>query len=193
VVGFDTDGDSLKYQFTDYLLDTIICPAQPFVNQIPFNSYEPLDSQTPYFIDSIMGWYSFHPSTLQIGHISIKILETRNGIVINETTLSTFQGVISTCIATSIENEFDQNMKIYPAITTGILNFEIPSIPYNVEIQISDITGRLVFSQSKEVSKSFNINIEEFKPGLYILKVLSKSTNSSNSGGNVKIIRIIKV
>ena len=62
------------------------------------------------------------------------------------------------------------NLSLYPNPTTGILNFSLDKIGENAQLQIFDISGRIVFTDFNFKSKK-QININFLKAGIYIAKV----------------------
>lgn len=68
--------------------------------------------------------------------------------------------------------ELDENMfKLFPNPATDILNLSYAPEFDQANIEIFDITGRLIYADGI----SQQINIEDFKPGYYVLKVSSET------------------
>ncbi|MEN6361121.1 MAG: T9SS type A sorting domain-containing protein [Bacteroidales bacterium] len=84
----------------------------------------------------------------------------------------------------SISNPIDNNIKLYPNLTDGIINIEFEKIENEVGVKIFNLTGDLVYSKDyKNIQKSTD-SIINLSAGVYIVKV------SSNDGS--KTFRIIK-
>jgi PKD repeat protein len=77
-----------------------------------------------------------------------------------------FNGVVE------IEDYSETGIKIYPNPANEILNIEIANNNevFGTEMSILDIHGKKIISHSLSTAKS-SINIKDFKPGVYILKV----------------------
>lgn len=71
-------------------------------------------------------------------------------------------------------DESDSHVQVYPnpAQETLIINNEIPG---NFDIQLFDISGRMVFRQS-DVAEKIQINTSDFAPGNYVVKITQGNT-----------------
>jgi hypothetical protein len=68
-------------------------------------------------------------------------------------------------------DEYNSNaISVYPNPSNGILNFSSNAILENITVQIVDISGRIVFTNSNFNSNE-TINISFLKSGIYIVKV----------------------
>lgn len=69
----------------------------------------------------------------------------------------------------SINNGLEQSVKIYPNPAKGFINVDFEG---NAAVTFSDASGKVILA--KEASESLKINIEEYKSGLYFIKLTGK-------------------
>jgi len=82
-----------------------------------------------------------------------------------------------------VENNFDNELLLYPNPTNGSFSIDLGATYRTVDISISDITGRLIRSDKFSQEQIINLSIQE-PNGVYILTVYS--------GDKKAIIRLIK-
>jgi len=78
--------------------------------------------------------------------------------------------VIDNCTALTVPNLSDSKLSIYPNPSSGMLNFNVDEVLENANLQIIDISGRIVFTIS-DFNSNETINISNLKSGIYIVKV----------------------
>lgn len=185
----DSDGDSLIYNIENVLIDTFLCPAQPFINSNNglSNYFQQLNSTIPYFLDPTDGWMYFQPDVPQMGYISIKVTEFNNGNNINETTFSHFQSAVFNCTSTSIYNLNSSSLfvQIFPNIISDELHIYFDNINSKVRIYIYDIYGKVVSSSTLDGRiKEHSINVAYLSSGLYSLRLNQININANMSKVN---------
>lgn len=89
------------------------------------------------------------------------------------------------CIA-SIMTESISNIVVYPNPTTNHLNLFIPSDVSNLNIELLDINGRVVFSKYnlKKESSNMIIDIKGYETGVYLLKMFNE-----NGQKTIKVVK----
>lgn len=91
---------------------------------------------------------------------------------------------ISVNLCTGVNNyNIDSDTRIYPNPNAGIFEIEFTGSNILREIELSDLSGRLLMKQTSETSSNW-VNISEYSNGIYILKIKTK--------GAVKVVKIIK-
>lgn len=81
----DADGDSVVYTLDPVVDATFGCPMTPVIPLLyvpPFSPTYPMSSFTPVTLNPTTGIFSFTPSTIQVGVVSMVISEYRNGVLI---------------------------------------------------------------------------------------------------------------
>ncbi len=172
----DIDGDSLIYNIENVLIDTFLCPAQPFINSNNGlnNYFQQLNSAIPYFLHPTDGWMYFQPDVPQMGYFSIKVSEFNNGNNINETTFSHFQSTVFNCTSTNINNlsAKSTSIQVFPNVISDELHIYFENINSEMRIYIYDIYGRIVSSSTLDGRiKEQLINVEYLAAGLYSIRV----------------------
>lgn len=71
-----------------------------------------------------------------------------------------------------IENDFDNNISIYPNPTTGntIIEFKEP-VTNSIDIKIYDMTGKMLFVEKSLSDNKINIDLQHFPNGLYFIAI----------------------
>ena len=135
-------------------------------------TFQWLDCDNSYSIIAGETGQSFTPS--QNGNYAVEL--TENGCVDT-----------SACVAITtvgiIENSFGDNLLIYPNPTSGNFSINLGSVYENSSIMITDITGKLIDSNSLTNSQILNLTLDKPK-GVYILSIIA--------GNKKAVIRLIK-
>ena len=106
-----------------------------------------------------------------------------NGYVTNTNSFYTIENEVfsslcayfnQTLPTTNIEQEVTT---LYPNPTTSEINLNLKEVP--TKIEIIDNVGKVVFSKSNIKAKNHVIDMNDFKAGIYILKVNDHESNSS--------------
>jgi len=69
------------------------------------------------------------------------------------------------------EIEFEKIAKIYPNPSDGIFKIELIKANQNVSIDIYNLVGKLVLSEKKIDSNSFDINLSNYQTGVFIISL----------------------
>ena len=97
------------------------------------------------------------------------------------------------CIATDtqtpgttvgVAEESAQIAKIYPNPTTGTINIQLVDIDGEVEVLVTDITGRILSRETRMNPTNVEMDLTGFAPGIYSIKVVSE-----NNSSEVKVIK----
>lgn len=91
----------------------------------------------------------------------------QEGVVIDDFVIKSFLSVK--------ENVLEQALSVYPNPSSDIFNIQLHNSIEDVEISVSDITGKRIFS-NKKVTNGFELDLSNFSTGIYLLQVQSGST-----------------
>ena len=93
----------------------------------------------------------------------------------------------SACVAITmieiVENSFEHKITVYPNPTSGNFSIDLGAIYESSAVSITDISGKLIDSETISKSQILNLNIKE-PAGVYIVSI--------QAGDKKAIIRIIK-
>jgi hypothetical protein len=77
--------------------------------------------------------------------------------------------------ALSIENVVNKtDLKAYPNPTSTLLNFSLPMTVSHSEISLTNITGKVVYSEKLEMVEQSQIDVSNLPKGMYVLSVISE-------------------
>jgi len=177
----DADGDSLVYSMETPLDKEFISGGMPFDTALweifAHNIFNILGPGTTCSVNTGSGIVNGRTNQLGLYVIAIKCEEFRNGVKIGQVIRDVVIPAIIASFPTSI-NESDESMKalIYPNPNNG--SFTISMEDYNGDnynMQVTDVSGKLVYSEELNSSQS-NINLNELNKGMYFVSV-SDGTN----------------
>lgn len=80
--------------------------------------------------------------------------------------------------------ELAQIAKIYPNPTTGTINIQLGDVDGEVEVLVTDITGRILSRETRMNPTNVEMDLTGFAPGIYSIKVVSE-----NNSSEVKVIK----
>ena len=108
-----------------------------------------------------------------MSNVKVPDMDLRND---NKVYAATYgRGVFSgSFTAVSLSNgdiSLNNEVKIYPNPSKGILNVSIPSYSGELKINLFDINGREVLSSSENFSIEKSINLKGLESGIYVLKL----------------------
>ncbi len=83
--------------------------------------------------------------------------------------------VVTSCVGVNEIIELENKFMIYPNPSEGKLN--ISSDNYIDKINITDALGKIIFTDNLIEKKSFQVNVSDFRNGLYFLNVVSDNYN----------------
>ena len=80
--------------------------------------------------------------------------------------------------------ELAQIAKIYPNPTTGTINIQLGDVDGEVEVMVTDMTGRILSRETRMNPTNVEMDLTGFAPGIYSIKVVSE-----NNSSEVKVIK----
>ena len=176
----DADGDSLVYSLINSFDNSSAGGSKPFnllAYRIGYNLVNLFGPGSLASINSSTGIVRTRPANLGQYVIAVKCEEYRNGVKIGQVVRDVVIPAINASFPSSIkENKTNIGVSIYPNPNNG--NFTIFMADFNGNnnnIQVTDISGKLVHSESLNASQS-NINLNGLNKGIYFVKI-SDGTN----------------
>ena len=134
-----------------------------------------------WFIQTTNDWLTFSPNT-GTGDATITFTVAPNNtnsmrfgfarISASGTMLSFYQDAANT---TGIENASNTNIIVYPVPVTDELVISFPNQPNNVRYSIYNLSGMELLA-SQLTGSNTKVNMNGFKPGVYVLKIYSGNT-----------------
>jgi len=124
---------------------------------------------------------SYTPLTTDVGTLYYYVVVTNTNNAVNGTQTATTTSNVATVTinqtGTNIADiETENDLRIYPnPITNGKLFVELPNEIENVLIQIYDLSGKLVLTQTANHPKT-EINVSHLQKGVYIVKFGTTTT-----------------
>jgi len=98
------------------------------------------------------------PTNIQLSAVAIEV----------ETGCVAFVGAID-------EDSFDDNFKIFPNPTKGVLNIHIVNTGYLTGIEVYNSFGERVYQSGGLKTKEFSIDLSRNPPGIYFLKTINNN------------------
>jgi hypothetical protein len=85
--------------------------------------------------------------------------------------------IVNDCVWVGLEDLSSTGIKLYPNPTEGVLNVSIENPSSSYRIEITDINGRLIFSDGAKNAQNglIAINVEKLVPGMYYLNLIDSS------------------
>ena len=85
--------------------------------------------------------------------------------------------IVNDCVWVGLEDLSSTGIKLYPNPTEGVLNVAIENPSSSYRIEITDINGRLIFSDGAKNAQNglIAINVEKIVPGMYYLNLIDSS------------------
>ncbi len=83
-----------------------------------------------------------------------------------------------------VENDFGKQLMVYPNPNHGNFAINFSQVYNNIEVTISDLNGKLVYSNSFTDAETVNISIKEVPAGVYLARI--------QSGEKKAVIKLIK-
>jgi hypothetical protein len=81
-------------------------------------------------------------------------------------------------VALASGNVWIQRINVFPNPTSGVLNIEFPKAHKNITIQAEDFSGRLLWTETIEASKTFRTNMGHLPSGIYFIKIYTVSQSA---------------
>ena len=70
-----------------------------------------------------------------------------------------------------IENSFASSINLFPNPATNRFTIALPSVKEKVEITITDITGKIIYTTIEGGTQKIEVNTNDFAEGVYLVKV----------------------
>jgi len=108
------------------------------------------------------------PTGLSAGEYTLTVIDG-NGCTISSSYLVDM-------VSSTFESELENNLKIYPNPTSGIIFIEVTGGIYkNMEITISDLVGHVFQERNIPGNGKYNFNISDYPSGVYSFKIISEN------------------
>lgn len=116
-----------------------------------------------------------------MSNVKVMDLDLRNDNTVFAATYGRgiFSGQFTATSLSTNDNIVSKGIKIYPNPSNGIVNVSIENYAENITVDVYDMNGRKVFSNSGEYLKVNTINLQGFQKGIYILNVQGDSLSYS--------------
>jgi hypothetical protein len=108
-----------------------------------------------------------------MSNVKVVDLDVRNDNTVFAATYGRgiFSGQFTATSLSTDDNVLNKGIKVYPNPSNGIVNVSIDNYAGNITVEVYDMNGRKVFSNSGEYMKANTINLQGFQNGVYILNV----------------------
>jgi hypothetical protein len=108
-----------------------------------------------------------------MSNVKVVDLDVRNDNTVFAATYGRgiFSGQFTQPSLSTNDNVLNKGIKVYPNPSNGIVNVSIDNYAGNITVEVYDMNGRKVFSNSGEYMKANTINLQGFQNGVYILNV----------------------
>ncbi|MBL0343332.1 MAG: T9SS type A sorting domain-containing protein [Bacteroidetes bacterium] len=70
-----------------------------------------------------------------------------------------------------IENSFASSINLFPNPATNHLTITLPNANKKVEITITDITKKIIYSTTVSETQKIEVNTQDFADGIYVVKI----------------------
>lgn len=70
-----------------------------------------------------------------------------------------------------IENSFASSINLFPNPATNHLTIALPNTNEKVEITITDITGKIIYSTTVSETQKIEVNTKDFAEGIYVVQI----------------------
>lgn len=116
-----------------------------------------------------------------MSNVKVMDLDLRNDNTVFAATYGRgiFSGQFTAASLSINDNELNKGIKVYPNPSNGLVNIAIDNYNENITIEVYDMNGRKVFSNSDEYMKANTINLQGFQKGVYILNIKGDSLTYS--------------
>ena len=69
------------------------------------------------------------------------------------------------------ESSFASSIHLFPNPATNNLTIELGNNNKKVDVTITDITGKIIYATTASETQKIEINIEDFKAGIYVVQI----------------------
>ena len=73
-----------------------------------------------------------------------------------------------------IENSFASSLKLFPNPASNHLTIALGSNNKNVDVSITDITGKIIYTTTASETQKIEVITEDFKEGIYVVQIQTK-------------------
>jgi hypothetical protein len=108
-----------------------------------------------------------------MSNVKVTDLDLRNDNTVYAATYGRgiFSGQFTAESLSTNDNVLNKGIKVYPNPSSGIVNVSIDNYAGNITVEVFDMNGRKVFSNSGDYMKANTINLQGIQKGVYILNV----------------------
>ena len=85
----------------------------------------------------------------------------------------------------SVRSELASNITCYPNPTSGLLKLDLGSMVDEVQIRISDLSGKLLLITTYHGNRIIDLDLESYDPGFYLVEAISPRIH-----GKMKVLKI---
>lgn len=116
-----------------------------------------------------------------MSNVKVVDLDVRNDNTVFAATYGRgiFSGQFTATSLSTDDNVLNKGIKVYPNPSNGLVNIAIDNYNENITVEVYDMNGRKVFSNSGEYMKVNTVNLQGFQKGVYILNVKGDSLSYS--------------
>jgi hypothetical protein len=166
----DADGDSLLYSIVPMLVDTLLCPNQPYADP-SLIGMNPMNA-IPIYMDPDAGWITFTMNQVSYGTLTIMVEEIRNGITIGTTKqLQIFYHVSNCTVLGTSESLPDASITAYPSPAQNEVFVEWNQPSAAGTLICSGLDGKEVLrAEIPAGQQTFRIDASTFASGIYSVR-----------------------
>jgi hypothetical protein len=163
----DADGDTLLYSIAPMLVDTLLCPNQPYSDPAIFGM-NPMNL-VPVYIVPDAGWITFTINQVSSGALTILVEEIRNGITIGTTKqLQIFHHVGSCVVLGTPESLTDPSITVYPSPAENEVILQWENLSAAGTLVCTAMDGKeLVRMEIPAGQKSLRFDTADYPGGIY--------------------------
>lgn len=169
------------YPTLDPSLDNVSMNVPP-VKDITFNGQQTIIKKTKYVGDMALAGMMYWDTATDVDYTNqLSLLRALNTIMnanVQEVSTGGALGVNDLNLEKGI-NEKGSNLSVYPNPAKNIFTIQLP-VEKEGCVKIYSLNGQEIFRQVLNQDK-VNLNAEDFKPGVYIVKFYDKKGNSKSS------------
>jgi len=121
------------------------------------------DSATPTWNQSYNG----------MSNVKVMDLDLRNDNTVFAATYGRgiFSGAFTATTLSSEDNVLTKGIRLYPNPSNGVINISVPNYSGNLDVNVFDVNGRKVLSNSGDFTTEKSINLAGLQSGVYIVKL----------------------
>jgi hypothetical protein len=172
-----------QYPTLDPSLDQISVNVPP-VKDITFNGQQTIIQKTKYVSDQSLAGVMYWDMATDVDYTNqLSLLRALNTVM--NANIVTEDGVTGRIVTSSSKseksiNEVPSDFSLYPNPAKNAFTVELPTEQKGC-IKIFSLTGKELFSQSLTNQQKLDININDFVPGLYVVKYADEKGNAKSA------------